>query len=165
MFVLSNSECISEWKNVILSELQNDEMILKVLGVTDDEIEEGLMYNRFFPFEYITQTQEIAKTYICVEIGINRDNDRRYSALVYVRPIITFRIVAHQNDNKITSFPTYKTKLDYLAELIDKKYNGKSIKGSNELELRCNIPSEISTTYRSRVVQFRGVDLDKKICN
>lgn len=162
---MANSECISEWKEAILSDLQNDELILKVMGVDDDEIEEGLMYNRFFPFRYITNTQEITKTYICVEIGIDKIGDRRFSNKIYVRPTITFRIIAHQDDNKVTSFPTYKTKLDFLAELIDKKYNGKSIKGSNELELLANLPADISTTYRERTVTFRGIDLDKKICN
>lgn len=162
---MANSECISEWKATILSDLQNDEMILKVLGVTDEEIEEGLMYNRIFPFHYITETQEVTKTYICVEISIDKLYDRRYNSAIYVRPTITFRIVAHQNDNKVTTFHTNKTKLDYLAELIDKKYNGKSINYSNELELLTNTALDVSTTYRERVVSFRGIDLDKKLCN
>lgn len=162
---MANSECISEWKEKILSDLQNDDLILSVMGVDEDEIEEGLMYKRFFPFRYITNTQEITKTYICVEIGIDKISDRRFSNKLYVRPTITFRIIAHQDDNKVTSFKTYKTKLDFLSELIDKKYNGKSINGSNELELLANVPADISTTYRERIVTFRGIDLDKKICN
>lgn len=162
---MANSECISDWKNIILSDLSNDEMILQVLGVTEEEIEEGLMYSRFFPFRYITDTQMIAKTYICVEISIDKLGDRKYSNRIYVRPTIIFRIIAHQDDNKVTAFPTYKTKLDYLSELIDKKYNRKTIKNSGELELLSNIPNDISTTYRERIVTFRGTDIDQGLCS
>ena len=162
---MSNSECVSEWKEQILSDIQNDEMILKVLGVTEDEIEDGLMYNRLFPFSYVYETQTEVKTYICVEISIDRTNDYRFTNDLFVRPIITFRIIGHQDDMRVTSIPTYKTRLDYLAELIDKKYNGHRIKGSYELYLLKNQPLDISTTYRERVVQFRGVSLDKSVCN
>ena len=162
---MAHSECISNWKSVILSDLQNDKMILDTLGVTEDEIEEGLMYNRFYPFSYIKDTQTETKTYICVEISIDKNNDRRYASKIYVRPIITFHIIAHQDDNKITTYPTHKTKLDALSELIDWKYNGKSIQGSNELELISNTAYDLSTIYRERIVVFRGVDLDKKICS
>lgn len=161
---MANSECIPDWKNQILSDLQNDELILKVLGVTEEEIEDGLMYTRFFPFSYVYETQDQVKTYICVEIGIDRTNDIRFRNDLYVRPLITFRIIGHQDDMKITTMKTYKTKLDYLSELIDKKYNGKSINGSHELYLLKNQAFDISTTYRERVVQFRGVTLDKAIC-
>lgn len=162
---MANSECVSDWKQQILSDLQNDEMILNVLGVDNEEIEDGLMYKRFFPFSYIYETQTEVKTYICVEISINRTNDVRFRNDLYVRPLITFRIIGHQDDMKVTTMPTYKTKLDYIAELIDKKYNGKSINGSHELYLLRNEALDISTTYRERVVQFRGVSLDKTICS
>lgn len=162
---MSNSECISVWKEQILSDIQNDEMILKVLGVTEDEIEDGLMYNRLFPFSYVYETQTVVKTYICIDISIDRTNDFRFRNELFVRPIITFRIIGHQDDMKVTTMQTFKTKLDYVAELIDKKYNGKRIKGSYELFLLKNQPLDISTTYRERVVQFRGVSLDKAVCD
>lgn len=162
---MSNSECIADWKQQILSDIQNDEMILKVLGVTEEEVEEGLMYTRLFPFSYVYETQTEVKTYICVEISIDRTNDIRFRNDLYVRPLITFRVIGHQDDMKVTTMPTYKTKLDYVAELIDKKYNGKRINGSHELYFLKNVAMDISTTYRERVVQFRGVTLDKAVCD
>lgn len=163
---MANSECVSKWKQTILSDLQNDEEIISVLGVDDDEIEEkGLMYNRLFPYSYVYETQDTVKTYICVEISINRQSDYRFRNDLYVRPLIKFRLIAHQDDMRIINMDTYKTRLDYLAELIDKKYNGKSINGSNPLELIMNEPLDISTTYRERVVVFRGISIDKTLCN
>lgn len=162
---MSNSECVSEWKQQILSDLLNDEKILKVLGVDDDEIEDGLMYTRLFPFSYVYQTQDIVKTYICVEISIDRTADNRYRNDLFVRPIITFRIIGHQDDMEVKGMNTYKTKLDYVSELIVKKYNGQRINGSYELYFLKNQPMDISTTYRERVVQFRGISLDKTVCN
>lgn len=161
---MANSSCVSDWKNQILSDLQNDELLLQVLNVSEEEMENGLMYNRFFPYRYIMDRQDIVKTYICVEVNIDRNSDRRYGSKIYVRPTITFRIIAHQDDNRITNLNTYKTRLDYIAEIIDKKYNGKSINGSNELELIANAAADVSTTYRERVVIFRGVDLDNSLC-
>lgn len=162
---MSNSKCIADWKEQILSDIQNDEMILKVLGVTDDEIEDGLMYKRLFPYSYVYETQTEVLTYICVEINIDRTNDFRFRNDLYVRPIITFRIIGHQDDLRIKNMNTYKNRLDYIAELIDEKYNGKRIKGSYELYFLKNQAMDISTTYRERVVQFRGVSLDKAICD
>lgn len=161
---MANSSCVSDWKNQILSDLQNDDLILQILNVSEEEIEDGLMYNRFYPYRYIIDRQDVVKTYICVEVNIDRNADRRYGSKIYVRPTITFRIIAHQDDNRITNLNTYKTRLDYLAEIIDKKYNGKSINGSNELELIANAAADVSTTYRERVVIFRGVDLDNNLC-
>lgn len=161
---MANSSCVSDWKNQILSDLQNDELLLQVLNVSEEEKENGLMYNRFFPYRYIMDRQDIVKTYICVEVNIDRNSDRRYGSKIYVRPTITFRIIAHQDDNRITNLNTYKTRLDYIAEIIDKKYNGKSINGSNEFELIANAAADVSTTYRERVVIFRGVDLDNNLC-
>lgn len=162
---MANSECISDWKQQILSDLQNDEEIVKILGVTEDELEEGLMYKRFFPFSYIIDTQTEVKTYICVEISMDRTNDFRFRSDIFIRPIITFRVIAHQDDMRITDIPTYKNRVDYLSELIDKKYNGKSINGSYELQLLKNQALDISPVYKERVVQFRGITLDKTICN
>lgn len=161
---MANSSCVSDWKNQILSDLQNDEFLLQVMNVSEEEIENGLMYNRFYPFRYIIDRQDVVKSYICVEINIDRNSDRRYGSKIYVRPTITFRIIAHQDDNRITNLNTYKTRLDYIAEIIDKKYNGKSINGSNELELIANAAADVSTTYRERVVIFRGVDIDNNLC-
>ena len=162
---MANSKCISEWKQQILSDLQNDNMILKVLDVTEEEIErEGLLYNRLYPMTYIVDTQDIVKTYICVEVSIDKNADSRFRSTAFVRPVITFRIIGHQDDFKVRSFPTFKTKLDYLSELIDEKYNGKSISGSAELELVSNVALDITNTYRERVVRFRCVELDNSVC-
>ena len=126
---MANSECISDWKQQILSDLQNDDEIISILGVTEDELEDDLRYKRFFPYLYVTQTQDEVKTYICVDIGIDKSNDVRFRSEIFVRPIITFRIIGHQDDMRITNIPTYKTRLDYLSELIDKKYESKGIAG------------------------------------
>ena len=74
---MANSSCVSDWKNQILSDLQNDEFLLQVMNVSEEEIENGLMYNRFYPFRYIIDRQDVVKSYICVEINIDRNSDRR----------------------------------------------------------------------------------------
>ena len=160
---MANSECVSEWKDQILSDLQQDDLFLSVLGVTDEEIEEGLVYKRLFPFRYISERQDDVKTYICVEVDIDKGADRTFQSRIWVRPTITFRIIAHQDDMRIPSLS--KTRLDYLAELIDKKYNRKRINNSFELDFLCNNAYDVSTTYRERVVKFRGVALTNGLCS
>src|SRR5574344_708958 len=69
--MMANSEFISFAKNKILSDLQNDALFLQVLGVTDEEIDEGLVWTRLFPCDYIYDgTQTMVKTYVCIEVDI-----------------------------------------------------------------------------------------------
>lgn len=159
---MANSDFISSAKNKILSDLQNDELFLQVLGATEEEIEEGLVYKRLFPFYYIYGgTQTVVKTYICVEIDIKSTSRNG----IYTHPTITFSIVSHQDDVRLNMAGVSKTRPDYLGELIDEKYNNATGFGYGKLMLISNVAGSLDTTYRIRQLVFRGVDLNDRLCD
>lgn len=157
---MPNSSAISDWKNKILSDLQNDEYFLDVLGTTEEE-REDLVYNRLFPHYYIPDTIDKVTTYICVEIDIRT---RTWSKL-YAYPTITFTILAHQDDMRLNMAGISATRIDYLGELIDIKYNGALDFGVGKLELETNIAGNLNTKYRYRQLVFKGVDINDNLCD
>lgn len=157
---MANSDFISSAKNKILSDLQNDELFLQVLGASEEETEEGLVYKRLFPFYYIYGTQTTVKTYVCIEVDITSvsRND------LYIYPTIIFTVISHQDDVRLNMAGVSKTRTDYLGEIIDKMYNGFVGLGYGKLKLMSNKAGSIDTTYRYRQLVFRGVDMNDNLC-
>lgn len=166
---MANSSIVITAKNKIMSDLQNDEKILEFLGVTDEEIEDDIVYKRLFPFYYVMDVQEEVKSYICVEvliekqnsIGLQRTNLRNS---LYNYPKIIFTIICHQDDMQLDMAGVSGTRADNLACLIDEKYNGKDGFGYGKLMLKSNIPGSINETFRYRQVIFDTVDIDDNLC-
>lgn len=156
---MANSDCLRRWKNRILSELQNDEYFLEVLGTTEEE-QEDLVYHRLFPHYYIPDTIDKVTTYVCVEIDIRTHT---WSKL-YSYPTITFTILAHQNDMQLNIAGVSATRIDYLAELLDIKYNNARGFGLGRLELESSIAGNLNTKYRYRQLVFKGKDMNDNLC-
>lgn len=163
---MGKSSCIRSWKNKIISELSQDDEIIDALGLNTGESPDDLVWIRLFPHEYVPQTEEDVKTYIFVEINIperrsrygDTDND------LVVRPIIIFGILTHQEDMRMDMVGESGTRMDYLAELIENKYEGRQGFGVGTLKLKSSIVGSVNNTYRIRQLIFDAVDLDDGLC-
>ena len=150
---MPNSSCITQWKRRILYE------VLEALGTTEEE-KENLIYTRIYPHYYIPETVTKVTTYIMVEIDIrslSRTN-------VYSYPMITFVILAHQDDMRLDLPNISATRIDYLGELIDRKYNGATGFGVGKLELKQNYAGNLNDTFRTRTLVFQGMDVNQNLC-
>lgn len=156
---MSNSSSIRDWKNKIIADLHNDEHFLDALGTTELE-REDLTYSRIFPYYYIPDTITTVTTYILIEIDIKSTS--RNNAYAY--PIITFTVLCHQDDMRLKMAGVSATRADYLAELIDNKYNGADGFGLGRLELRSNIPGSLNEKFRYRQITFQGKDFNDSLC-
>jgi hypothetical protein len=56
------------------------------------------------------------------------------------------------------------TRMDYLAELIEEKYEGRQDFGVGTLQLKSDTAGSVNTTYRFRQLVFEAVDLDSGLC-
>ena len=56
------------------------------------------------------------------------------------------------------------TRMDYLAELLEDKYEGRTDFGVGSLKLKSDVAGSINTTYRFRQLIFEAVDLDDSLC-
>ena len=158
---------IRAYKNEIISELCNDDEIINALGLNPDEDPDDLVWKRIYPHLWIPQTETDVKSYLLVEINIP-ERRTRYGTTnnpVYVHPVIYFYILVHQEDMKLNLAGESGTRMDYLAELIENKYEGRRGFGLGRLTLKSNTASSINTTYRLRELVFEAVDFDDGLCD
>lgn len=158
---MSKSSCIREWKNKIISELSQDDAIIEALGLNPDESPDDLVWKRIFPHYYVENTESVVKTYILVEIDIPERRTRYGStdSNIWVHPTIIFYVLTHQEDMKLNMVGESGTRMDYLAELIEDKYEGRQDFGAGTLQLKSDTAGSINNTYRFRQLVFDGVDV------
>lgn len=160
------SRCIREWKNKIMGELSQDDEIINALDLNPDESEDDLVWKRLFPHYFIPQTEELVRCYILTEIDIPERSTRYGSnnSDIWVHPIIVFYVLVHQEDMHMNMVGESGTRMDYLAELIEEKYEGREDFGVGTLQLKSDIAGSVNTTYRFRQLVFEAVDLDSGLC-
>ena len=159
---MAKSDCIRQWKNRIMSELSQDDNIINALGLNPDESPDDLVWVRLYPHYYIPQTEEDVKTYILVEIDIP-ERRLRYGTTespIWVHPTIIFYVLTHQEDMHMNIVGESGTRMDYLAELIEDKYQGRQDFGVGTLLLKSDIAGSVNTTYRFRQLIFEAVDVN-----
>lgn len=164
---MANSDFIRLTKNRFLSEVQADEEIISALGINEDEDAEDLIGVRLFPYLFIPPTQDIVKTYILIEVGMDNQRAYRYGDTTVrniVYPTIRVTILAHQSDMLMHESGISAVRTDYIAELLDKKYNGKDGFGLKELEVILNEEYSLNNVYRYRRLVFRAADFNDGYC-
>ena len=157
---------IREYKNRIISELCNDEDIINALDLNDEEDADDLVWHRIYPHLWIPQTEELVRSYILVEVSVPERRSRYGSDNnpVYVHPVIIFYVLVHQEDMRMNLAGESGTRMDYLAELIENKYEGRKGFGLVRLQLKSNLANSLNTTYRYRELIFEAVDYDDGLC-
>ena len=156
---MAKSKCIRQFKNKIMSELSQDNEIISALGLNPDEDPDDLVWHRLFPHYFIPQTEEQVRTYILVEIDIPERRTRYGSSdsNIWVHPTIVFYVLTHQEDMHMDMVGESGTRMDYLAELIEEKYEGRQDFGAGVLQLKSDTAGSVNTTYRFRQLVFEGV--------
>lgn len=159
---MGKSSCIREWKDRIMSELSQDDDIINALGLSSDESPDDLIWVRLFPHLFIPQTEEEVKTYILVEIQIPERRVRygTRESSIWVHPTIIFYVLTHQDDMRMNIVGESGTRMDYISELIEDKYEGRKDFGVGTLQLKSDIADSVTTTYRCRQLVFEAVDVN-----
>lgn len=163
---MPKSKCIREWKNKIVSELSQDDEIINALGLNDDESPDDLVWKRIFPHYFVEKSEESVRSYILVEIDIPERRTRYGSSdsNIWVHPTIIFYVLTHQEDMHMNMVGESGTRMDYLAELIEEKYEGRQDFGVGTLQLKSDTAGSVNNTYRFRQLVFETVDLDDGLC-
>lgn len=163
---MAKSKCIRQFKNKIMSELSQDNEIVNALGLNPNEDPDDLIWVRLFPHMFIPQTESEVKTCILVEIDIPERRTRYGSSEsnIWVHPTIVFYVLTHQEDMHMNMAGESGTRMDYLAELIEDKYEGRQDFGVGTLQLKSDTAGSVNTTYRFRQLVFEAVDLDSGLC-
>lgn len=158
---MAKSKIIRQYKNKIMSELSQDDEIIRGLGLNPDESPDDLVWVRLYPHNYIPQTESEVKSYITVEVNIPQRRLRysENSSSIWTHPYIIFRVICHQEDMKLDLVGESGTRMDYLAELVEDKYEGRQDFGVGTLSLISDVAGDINNTYRVRELVFEAVDV------
>lgn len=159
---MAKSKCIRQFKDKIVSELTQDDQIIEALGLNPDESPDDLVWHRIFPHYYVEPVESDVRSYILVEIDIPERRARYGSndSSIWVHPTIIFYVLVHQEDMHMDLAGESGTRMDYLAELIEDKYEGRTDFSVGTLELKSDVAGSVNTTYRFRQLVFEAVDVN-----
>ena len=164
---MGNDTIITTFKNKLITQMQDNPLIINALNINSNEDAEDLAYVRLFPYYFIVPTQEDAKTYIMVEVGLEAIQDR-YNALkqdiIYDKCMVYIYVVAHQDVMRMDNAGQSAVRIDYISQLINKQFNGKYIAGIGMLQRISNMPRSLNDTYRSREMIFEVLDFNQEMC-
>lgn len=142
------------YKNQVMEDLLTEKNVLRLLN---DELEPqdagALMYSQVFPYEYIPETVEHGRTFICCDVDLVQAGERA-NRLVY-RPILYIWEFTHKD---LLRLPEGGVRTDMLAHEIAKKLSGSHYYGMGELCLYSVKRFAPMMDYQGKAIAFHAKD-------
>ena len=135
---MANSSIIGRAKNKIVRELINDSEFLAALDVNEKQ-SENIIGTHIFTYNQNPFTLEKAQTFITIQVSIPESYASRFSN-TFVYPTIEIWIISHEKHMKVDNVLKINlNRNDYISELLDRKFNGRTDFGLGKIELLTNI--------------------------
>lgn len=145
-----------DYKNLLMEQLCCDPEIVKVVTDNDEAAvpNHDLPYYQVFPFEYVPETVNDAKTFICFDVDIvSVPNKTMYIPVIYVW------VFAHKSRLRAKEGGCT---LDKMAAAVNRLLNGNRYYGLGELKLDSVRRFTPVTDYLGRVLTFYTKDFNRK---
>lgn len=166
---MSNSSIIRKAKNRIIKEFIKDPEIIAAIHSSEIKSNEPekLVGTHIFNYNQNPHTLNKVGTFITVQVHIPQAfySDYRGGLTVHVKPTIEIWIVSHEKHMDVDNVPKItQNRNDYLSELIDRKFNGKSGFGIGETKLLSNVEGAFQADYLFRKMIFECLDFNTSMC-
>lgn len=143
-----------DYKNKLMEDLLTNEAIVKLL---DDNIElkhaSELAYTHVFPYEYIPDTVEHAKTFICFDVDVQESINK-----TFLLPTLYIWVFSHKSKLRL---PEGGVQTDKLVSEIAKAINGSRFYGLGELDLYSVRRFAPVTDYQGKVMTFHAKEFNR----
>lgn len=144
------------YKNQLMNDLLTNEQIVWLLsgdgkGIADPN---ELMYSQVFPYEYVPETIEEAKTYICSDVDIQRAPTK-----TFLSPIMYIWVFTHKSLMRLPEGGGLR--VDRLCSEIAKTINGSRYYGLGELDLDSTRRFAPISDYQGKVLTFKATDFNR----
>lgn len=162
---MANSYCIGNLKNKIIKELIKDSDFINAIGSQTVPLNTPEKYigTHIFDFNQNPNTINDVMTFIAVTVNIPRLFD---NGDVFIKPEIEFYIVSHERHMVVDNIPKVRqNRNDYISQLLDLKFNGRSNFSIGTLKLRSNVEGTIQQSYLYRRMVFECLDLNDSLCD
>lgn len=138
-----------------MKDLLTTESIVRLLDKDlDMSLSTKLAYRQVFPAEYVPETVQDGKTYICFDVDIQRSMNK-----TYLYPVIYVWVFAHRSNLFLPNGGGVIT--DKLCAEISNKLNGSMFYGMGELELYSVKRFAPMTDYQGKVMTFNAKDFSR----
>jgi len=147
-----------DYKNKLMEDLLTNEEIVKLV---DDTVKLGdaktLAYTSVFPHEYIPDTVEEAKTFICFDVDIQESVNK-----TFLLPTLYIWVFSHKSKLRL---PEGGVQTDKLVSEIAKAINGSRFYGLGELDLYSVKRFAPVTGYQGKVMTFHAKEFNRPASN
>lgn len=143
-----------DYKNQLMEDILTTESII---GLLTDDVNQSipaynLAYSQVYPFEYIPETMEQAKTYICFDVDI-----QKAASQTYYYPIIYVWIFTHKS---LMRHPEGGVRVDKIANELAKKICGSMMYGLGPLDMYSSKRFAPIADYQGKVLTFHALDFN-----
>lgn len=143
-----------DYKNQLMEDLLTNEDIVRLI---DDTVAlqnaDSLAYNQVFPCEYVPDTVQEGKTYICFDVDVQRAADK-----TFLSPTLFVWVFTHRSKLRL---PEGGVRTDKLCSEICKAINGSRKYGLGELNLYSVKRFAPMTDFQGKVLTFYAKDFNR----
>ena len=156
---------IGETKKKVIKDIVNDDEIMTTMGNDlNGRSNDEAIYQYIFPYFHIIKTIEEVHSYICMQMDMIQNDVRSVPNKLVSQYVLTIYVVVHQGLMKMSNSGG-EDRLDYLANLICEKFDGRDDFGIGEFELMENQENSLDANHRLRVLTFLTKDTAGNICD
>ena len=140
-----------DYKNRLMEDLLTNEEIVRLLD-PDTPVDQAasLVYKQVFPYEYLPETVEYGRTFICSDVDITSvENHTVYTARLYVW------VFTHRS---LLRLPEGGVRVDKLCSEVAKVLDGSHYYGFGALDLASVKRFAPMTDYQGKVLAFEAKD-------
>lgn len=143
-----------DYKNQLMQDLLTNKDIVNLIN---DELDfskaTSLAYTQVFPYEYVPETVEKGRTFICCDVDIQKSMDK-----TYLLPTIYVWVFSHKSKLRL---PEGGVRTDKLCSKIAEAINGSRNYGLGELSLYSVKRFAPMTDFQGKVMTFHAVDFNR----
>lgn len=143
-----------DYKNQLMKDILTDEATVSLIEDSIDmEDAANLAYTRVFPYEYVPQTVDDGKTFVCFDVDI-----QRVSSKTFLTPVIRIWVFTHRSKMRL---PEGGVRIDALCSSICKLINGSRFYGLGELNLSSVKRFAPMTDYQGKAMTFVAEEFNR----
>ncbi len=143
-----------DYKNQLMKDILTTEEIVKLInGDIDFADAKSLAYTQVFPYEFVPETTEEGKTYICFDVDVYES-----MSSTFLIPQLYIWVFTHRSQLRL---PQGGVRVDELCNAICKKINGSRFYGLGELNIYMCKRFAPQTDYQGKVIAFRTREVNR----
>jgi hypothetical protein len=144
-----------DYKNKLMEDLLTNEEIVRLLSDTVPvQDAESLAYKQVFPCEYVPDTVQDGKTFICFDVDVQESLNK-----TFLLPTLYIWVFTHRSKLRL---PEGGVRTDKLCSEICEAINGSRMYGLGELNLYSVKRFAPMTDYQGKVMAFHAKDFNRQ---